>query len=297
MILRRPSDSLVLGFSPGAKYRVAFTDVTETVHAISDMHQFSPASEYVFGGTMAATALMAADLRRAGESLGVRLDCDGAAAGSYTEYSTGGHLRGYMRRKVLEEYDADPPANHEQLVGSEFRALAYLSRPGAEPDGKSVFRVSPPTFRNLVETYYLESFQLPSWANVGVRMDSAGVAKAMGIMVQCMPDGAMQEFVERVDVFTSEETLARVMDDPALETARAALDLPDIEIGTAVPLEFRCGCSRERSRAMLAGMPIRDLEEMAAAGAPQVVSCHFCGSAYEFPPEELREILAARKKA
>ncbi len=296
MILRKPSDSLVLGFSPGAKYRIAFTDVTESVHAISDTQDCCPASEYVLGGILASTVLMGADLRRPGDSLGVRCDCDGEAAGSYTEISVPGRLRGYMRRKVLEGYDADPAANHDRLLGNGLRVVAYLSHAGNEPDGKSAFEVAPPTFRNLVETYYIGSLQIPTWANIGVRMDSAGVAKAMGFVVQCMPDGAIQEFLEKADLFTSEEAMARVMDDPALETVREALGLPDIEIGTAIPLSFQCGCSRERSRAMISGLPEKDLEEMAAAGAPQTVCCHFCGSVFEFSPADIREILAEKKK-
>lgn len=295
MILRKPTDSLVVGFSAGPKYRVAFADVTEAVHAISDLQYCGPASEYVLAGMLASTALMGADVHRPSESLGVRMECDGLAAGSYTEIATGGNVRGYMRRKVLEECDADPIANHDKLLGGDLKVQAFLARPGEEPDAKSVFRVAPPTFRNLVESYYLQSFQIPTWANIGIRMDSAGVAKAMGFLVQCMPDGDMAGFVDKVDVFTSDEALARVMDDPVLETVRFALDLPDLEIGTTTPLAFHCGCSRERSRAMLAGLPLKDLEEMVAAGASQTVTCHFCGSAYEYSQEDLKEILAERK--
>ena len=296
MILRRPSDSLVLGFSPSTKCRVAFADTTETSHAISDAHGCGPASEYVLAGILASTALMGADVRRPGESLGVRFDCDGLVAGGYAEIAAGGAMRGYMRRKRIDECENDPAGSHERLVGDAWKVQAYFTRPPDEPDAKSVFRAEPATFRGLVEAFFLESFQIPTWANVGVRADASGVTRATGFLVQCMPDGKFEEFISRMERYTSEETLAAVMDDPVLETMREVLDLPDLEIGASTTLEFRCSCSRERSRSMLAGLPLRDLAEMAASGATQSVTCHFCGTTYDYPPEELRSILAKRKK-
>ena len=35
----------------------------------------------------------------------------------------------------------------------------------------------------------------------------------------------------------------------------------------------------------------RELREMAEAGEPVEVSCHFCNTRYTFAPQELREIL------
>lgn len=296
MILRKPMDVFVLGFSPETKFRVLFADVTEALHAISDMQGCTPVSEYILGGALVSTVLMGGDLTRPGETLSTRIECDGQAAGSYTEFAAGGAVRGYIRRKLLEGNESDPSQDLESLLGPELRIQAYLTRPGNEPDAKSLYRAIPPTFRNVVESFFLNSFHIPTWAAVGLRMDSAGVGRAIGYAVQCMPDGNMPVFLEKADIFTGAETLDRLLDDPALETARGLFDLPDLAIGRTETLEFRCACSRERSRAMLLGLPEQDLQEMIAADSVQTVTCHFCGSVYEYTQDDLREILAEKKK-
>ncbi len=296
MILRKPSDILVLGFSPETKFRVLFADVTEAVHAISDMQGCTPVSEYLLGGALVSTVLMGADLTRPGETLSARIECDGPAAGSYTEYAAGGAVRGYTRRKLLEGNESDPAQDLDALFGPELRVQAYLTRPGPEPDAKSLFRAAPPTFRNVVESFFLSSFHIPTWASVGLRMDSAGLGRAIGFAVQCMPDGNMAAFVEKADLFTSDETIGRLLDDPALETSREIFDLPDLAVGRTETLAFHCACSRERSRAMLLGLPEQDLREMAATDSVQTVTCHFCGSTYEYTQDDLREILAEKTK-
>lgn len=297
MIVRKPLDMLVCGYSASTKFRVTFADVTETVHAIATFQNCGVASEYVLGGALVSTAIMGAEVSRPGESLGVRMDCDGAAMGAFTEISAGGAVRGYVRRKVLPEYDADPVGSHKKLMGDELRIQLFRARPGNEPDDKSVFLVHPPTFRNLVETYAMGSLQMPTWANVGVRINEQGVDRVVGYAVHCMPDGDFSGFMEKADVFTSDEALNRLMDYPVLETMREVLGLPDLEIGTSRELHFECSCSRERSRAMLSGLPLQDLEEMAASGDEQTITCHFCGSVYGYTSDEIREILAERKKA
>lgn len=291
MILRKPSDMLVLGYSPRTKYRVMFVDVTESVHAISDFQNAGVASEYVLGGMLASTALMGFDLSRPGESVGVRMECDGLAMGSFTEYSVGGGLRGYVRRKSLPECDPDPIANHEKLLGSELRIQLFRAHPGNEPDEKSLFRVAPPSFQNILESFGLQALQIPTWANIGVRMDAAGVSRSMGFAIQCMPDGEFENFITQSDHWTSPETLDAILQEPILLNMRQALNIPDLEIRSTTPLRFQCNCSRERSTQMLHGLPLKDLQEIVASGDPQTITCHFCESSYEYSHEELQAIL------
>ena len=293
MILRRPTDALITGFAPTTKLRVTFADVTETTHAVSDLHECSPASEYALAYALATASLMAAPIRLPGESVSLRIDVPGLVHGAYAECSSSGHLRGYVCRKSLPEADEDPAAAEESLFGDSMAVKTFWSRPGMMPDMKSSFSIAPASFRRLVETYFLGNFHLPTWARFALRMDSAGVERAMAVMLQCMPGGDLRGFVDRESLFSENGMLDALFDDPVLETASGVFHLHDLAIEHLTDLAFRCDCSRKQSLAILAGQPETSLRA-ASADAQQVVTCQFCGTSYEFQPEDVRRILRSR---
>ena len=293
MILRRPTDALISGFAPTTKLGVTFADVTETAHAISDFHGYGPAAEYALAHTLASTCLMGAPIGPVGESASLRLDVPGPLHGAYAEVSSVGHLRGYVSRRSIPEADDAPAASEEALFGDSMDVRTFWSRPGSDPDMKSSFRIAPPSFQRLVEMFFLGNFHLPTRVRFAVRMDSAGVERAMAVMLQCLPGGNLRAFVRREELFAKDSELDAFFDDPVLEAASGVFHLHDLGISRVVNLAFRCDCSREQSRILLAGQPEAALRA-AARGLPQVVTCQFCGSSYEFQPDEIRRILRSR---
>ena len=295
MILRHPTDALVVGFAPKQKFFVGFADVTETVHAVADLHDCSPASEWVLAQAFASVSLMGAPLSSRGEALSVQADFSGEAAGFYVEHTFGGALRGYVRRKNLPDPDpaADPKTCLDALLGDSMTVRAYWTRPGQHPDAKAVFRVRPASFQGLVDQFFLRIFHLPTLTRFDLRMDDRGVEHAMALMFQCRLDGDMEGFIRRQAEFADDGRVADIFADPVLETVREILDIEDLGIVRNDPLAFRCGCSPENA---LATQPVESLRDAVAAGHSQTVTCQFCGASREFSLDDMRRILAQRTK-
>ena len=70
-----------------------------------------------------------------------------------------------------------------------------------------------------------------------------------------------------------------------------------VEFTERVPVEYRCGCSRERIEKALISIGKKELQEMISEGKTIEVNCQFCGKSYSVTVEELRELLkrAVRK--
>ena len=144
------------------------------------------------------------------------------------------------------------------------------------------------------------SEQVPSSVGLGVLLNRENtVRQAGGFIIQLMP-------------FTSEEVIQKLEDKLAgLHSVTALLDqgmtpedmlnelLGDfgVEITERVPVEYRCGCSRERIEKALISIGKKDLQEMISEGKTIEVNCQFCGKSYSVTVEELRELLkrAVRK--
>ncbi len=297
MILSRPNDCLVTAHSDALHYRAAFADVTETARAISDFQLAGQASEYVLAHALVSVALAGADLTEEGESISFHGILEqGSAAGFFVEYAYGGYLRGFVRRKLLPEFESDPPAHRVELLGPNMAVESVRSAPDGRPASKSVFR-APGSFQGLLECYFNHSVQIPTWAEVGVVTDpSNGVERIIALALQCLPDGDVPGFVRRESLFHSENgVMAALLDDPTVETAKYALEIPDLTVDSSVPLRFRCSCSREKSLAALKSLPEEDLRAMAETHSTRTVTCHFCGSTYEFGAEEIQALLPPSK--
>ena len=281
MILRHPTDALVTGFAPRRKFIAAFADVTETTHAIADLHGCSPASEWLLAHTLAAATLLGAPLSEKGESIALRIDDDGSAGGAYAEFTHGGRLRGYVTRKLLPDPEGAEGREPQwsDILGDSMRTKTLWERPGPVPNSVGGFRIRPPSFRALVEGHFLRTLHLPTWARFRVRMDDAGVESAMAFMLQCRPDGDLSGFVQRERAFSDEGGLDEIFDDPVVDTVRWKFDLDDLSIGNAEPLAFRCDCSRAGSLVALVALNGPDiLREAVENDAIPSVTCPFCGS-------------------
>ena len=126
-------------------------------------------------------------------------------------------------------------------------------------------------------------------------MDDGGeLVAAGGLLFQTMP-GHLPGMLDRVR--------ARLDDQPPLETLLADGLTPEeiltrafgpvaYEVLERQPLEFRCSCSRDRSRQALRMLDAEDILALLAEGEA-VVDCHFCHARYVFDREDLENVLRA----
>ena len=96
----------------------------------------------------------------------------------------------------------------------------------------------------------------------------------------------IEENVKRItsvtDLFRSGRT--------AEEIALMLLDGLEPNILDGNEPQYKCTCSRERTRDILASLSEDELEKMAAEQEQTEVCCHFCSKKYVFTPSELRGI-------
>lgn len=150
-------------------------------------------------------------------------------------------------------------------------------------------------------THYLnQSEQVPSVVEIGVHLDGLGrLAKAGGLLFQRLPGAApnaLDALSERLEDLPPLETLLADGHTPE-EILAMAYGPVEYTVLQHQPLEFRCTCSRERSRQALLTLHPDELLDLLRQGEA-VVDCHFCHERYVFGAEELAaifdEVVAAK---
>ena len=146
-----------------------------------------------------------------------------------------------------------------------------------------------------LERYFAVSDQVESV--VRIRTVPAGpevLGAAGGVLLQKLPGGdagALAAAGRRLDPEVLDRALLEANGSgPAL--LRALFPGVGVDVLTKRPIEFRCGCSRERVHRALLALGRAELEDLLASDGQAEATCEFCTTRYVIPAEELRTLIA-----
>jgi molecular chaperone Hsp33 len=146
--------------------------------------------------------------------------------------------------------------------------------------------------------YYLaKSEQIPSAVLLGVLLQNSEpyVTAAGGVMVQMLP-GANEHIVTMIeDTIAHAPHVTKLIKDGAtpVDLAKMALgDLP-FEVLEEKEVSFKCTCSLERARTMIAALGADEVRSMLDEDKGTVMTCGFCNEIYQLDEADLKEMLAA----
>ncbi len=146
--------------------------------------------------------------------------------------------------------------------------------------------------------YFAVSEQVPSSVGLGVLIDTdCSVRRAGGFIIQLMPQAEEEVIAHLEQKIAKISPVTEMLEhgwtpERMLEELLGSLELVVLD---KIPAQFACNCSKERVHKALASIPKKDLCSMADDAEPIEVKCQFCNTAYQFTPDELREM--ARQQA
>lgn len=291
-------DRLIHGIVADGEARLFAATATSTVTEAVLRHGTSPTTSAALGRMLTGAALLGASYKDF-DRLTVKIEGDGPVGGITAEATKEGHLRGYVKNPNAETpAKANGKFDVRGIVGE---GTFYVVREAGfeigfrpEPYVGSVPIVSGEIAEDFA--YYLaKSEQIPSAVLLGVLLQNSEpyVTAAGGVMVQMMP-GADERVVAMI-----EETIANaphvtsLMRAGAEPTDLARVALGDLQFAVLEEkvLSFRCTCSIERARTMIAALGRPEVESMLEEDKGAVMTCGFCNEIYQFDDDDLAEIL------
>ena len=149
-----------------------------------------------------------------------------------------------------------------------------------------------------ITAYYATSEQIPTVCALGVLVNpDKTVACAGGFIIQLLPAAdeatitAVENCISRVKPVTA--MLADGMTPE--EICKNVLDAFDMEILDEFDVSFKCDCSRHKVERALISTGAKELEDMSNDSVTSV-KCQFCGTSYDFSPEDIRRLLIKATK-
>ncbi|CCI85144.1 Hsp33-like chaperonin [Lactobacillus pasteurii DSM 23907 = CRBIP 24.76] len=289
------TDYLIKAIDKTKNLRLLTVYAKDMVAEAQRRHDTWSASSAVLGRTMIGGVLLAAAGLTEGQELTVRLLGDGPVGPTVVTAKADLTVKGYLRNPHI----ALPPKPNGHIDVKKAVGQGWLEVTKDIGLKQPYTGEVPITSGEIGEdfTYYLaKSEQIPSAVGVSVFVNPNNtIATAGGFMLQALP-GASDSLIE--------EVTKRINDLPALSTAfmdgMTPEDLAkkilgdDCKILEKDDVAFKCDCSKEKYKNIMATLDRAQLKEMIEEDHGAELTCNFCGQKYNFSQAELEEILKNR---
>ncbi len=289
-------DYMIRATAAGAQIRAFAVTARDLTEKARQIHNTSPICTAALGRLMCGALMMADMLKNEKDLLTIQIAGDGPIGGLTVTADVSGGVKGYVKNpSVILPPNAEGHLNVGGAVGQ--GTLTVIRDLGLKDPYVGQIRLHSGEIADDLTWYYAESEQIPSSVGLGVLMSKDNtVRQAGGFVIQLMP------FAEEETIAALEENLKKIMSVTAMlelgntpeQMLRMVLAGFDVHVTETIPVEYRCGCSRDRCERGLILLGTEEIDAMIreyeASGEAMRMTCHFCGREYSFTVEDLKKI-------
>ncbi|ARV71390.1 Hsp33 family molecular chaperone HslO [Vibrio campbellii] len=265
--------------------RGELVQLDEAYQRIISSKEYPAALQKLLGELLVSTTLLTATLKFEG-SITIQLQGDGPVSLAVINGDHDQKIRGVAR---WEGDIADDASLHE-MMGKGYLVITIEPKKGERYQG--VVGLEGETLADVIEGYFANSEQLKTrlWIRTG---EHEGKAHAAGMMIQVMPDGTgTPEDFEHLEQLTATVKNEELFTLPANELLYRLYNQDSVRLYEPQPVEFHCGCSRERSGAAIITVERAEINDILAEEGSVSLHCDYCGTSYSFDEAEITELYA-----
>ncbi|WP_238104864.1 Hsp33 family molecular chaperone HslO [Vibrio cincinnatiensis] len=237
----------------------------------------------LLGELLVATTLLTATLKFEG-SITLQLQGDGPVSLVVINGDNQQKVRGVARwQGEIEE-----EANFHQLMGKGHLVITIEPKKGERYQG--VVGLEGDSLAQVLESYFLRSEQLKTrlWIRTG---EHAGKPHAAGMLLQVMPDGTGTENdFEHLEQLTNTVKDEELFSLAANELLYRLYNQEKVQLFTPQAVEFKCGCSRDRSASAIIAIDKEQINTILAEEGVVALHCDYCGTTYSFDSAQVAEL-------
>ena len=270
-------------------------DASDIVFTAKKLHDLSRVSTAALGRLLCATSMMGNMLKQKDAFINRRILGDGEMGAVVAVGDSRGNVRGYVENpQVKTEYYNNGKINVAKAVGKSGMLSVMRDYGTGDPYIGQVELVSGEIAEDITN-YFATSEQIPTVCALGVLVDKEDgeVLLAGGLLIQLLP-GAFEDTIEKLEKNIAKlepvtTMLAKGMS--ILDICKTALDGFELEVLDENPVNYVCGCSREKLERYFMTMSDDDIRSMADEKGEAEAVCQFCNKKYVFTKDDLEAII------
>lgn len=269
-------DKIIRALICDGQVSLAVLETTRLVQRAVEIHKTQPEASHILGGLLTCGAYLASSLKseRGSVSLTVKaMEGDGAVSVSADADL---HVRGY----------ADGTCSHTLNGGT----LTVVREDGFSRPFVGTCEILSDDISDILETYFGQSEQIPTAVALSADFDKEGNCLfAGGVVMQLLPGADDERIAVAGDAFNAYKVCA----EKNFSKAEAVFEeyfgnIADGEVTTLFP-EYKCNCSEEKIRGVLASVGRVELLKIAEELGEVKVHCHYCNRDYIYDRKRIEE--------
>ena len=273
-------------------------DASDIVFTAQKLHHLSRSATAALGRLLCATSMMGAMLKQKDATINLRVMGDGELGPVIAVADSKGNVKGYVGNSDCPtEYYNNGKINVAKAVGRNGVLNVMRDYGSGEPYIGQVELISGEIAEDITN-YFATSEQLPTVCALGVLLDkdNGDVMLSGGLLIQLLPGAddstieKLEKNIEKLDPVTT--MLAKDMS--ILDICKTALEGFEVEVLDEYPVNYVCGCSKEKLERYFITMSDEDIRSMADEKGIAVANCHFCNRKFVFTKQDLENLIAEK---
>ncbi|EGQ9327352.1 Hsp33 family molecular chaperone HslO [Vibrio vulnificus] len=263
--------------------RGELVQLDEAYQRIISSKDYPAALQKLLGELLVSTTLLTATLKFEG-SITIQLQGDGPVSLAVINGDNEQKIRGVAR---WEGHIADDATLHD-MMGKGYMVITIEPKKGERYQG--IVGLEGDNLEQVLEGYFERSEQLKTriWIRTG---EHEGKAHAAGMLIQVMPDGTGSENdFEHLEQLTNTVKNVELFTLPANELLYRLYNQEQVRLFEPQNVEFRCGCSRERSGAAIVTVDKNEIYDILASDGSVSLHCDYCGTTYSFDESDVNKL-------
>ncbi len=292
-------DKIIRTITSDGAVTAACVDCSDIVFTAQGLHKTSPSATAAFGRLLAAGSLMGANLKQSKAKLNLSIKGGGPIGTVFVTGDSNGNVRGYVTNPDCPtEYYNNGKLNVAKAVGKDGTLGVIRDYGTGEPYVGQVPLVSGEIAEDITN-YFAVSEQIPTVCALGVLLDKVDekVLFAGGLLIQLLP-GAFEDTIEKLEKNISNLEPITTMFAKGmsiLDICKTALEGFEVEVLDEFPVNYVCGCSREKIESYFRGLPEEELRACIGENGKAEVQCRFCNKNYSFTEDDIEKIIKNKK--
>lgn len=289
-------DRIIRATGKKTPFRLIVVDMTSTMNEIGMQHNAKGFALKLLAENSIASIFLSAGLKFPG-TVSLTTNFGGEISMIQSDTTPQGLVRAMIPQSELQAIDANEPAIVPQNI-----KVVKLNEWGKRVHESIIEAPSVSMGQNLA-VYLLQSEQVRSAVGIEAKFNNDDPSKldyAVGFYIEAFPD-LEEKDINLIEVIVLNLPKFEEMYKPEegfnLDELLDQLRGPyDIDIVKELEPKAFCPCSQERMVSSIASLPLQDLQDLEKEGEDLDVTCDFCRSKYKVTLNDLREIIASRKK-
>ncbi|MDX1977808.1 MAG: Hsp33 family molecular chaperone HslO [Pseudanabaenaceae cyanobacterium bins.68] len=295
------ADQLIRATAVTGGIRAVGVITTATSREAAHRHQMSPIAAITLGRAMAASLLLASNMKQRQARVNLRFAGNGPIGTVFADAGQDGTVRGYVTHPGLAYVGEGGTSQAVAAVVGKNGFLDVMKDVGYDTPYTSTVELVSGDISDDVAHFLFSSEQTPSALLLGESYDQTGVVVSGGLLLQILPKAARDESL----LALLESRVASLQALPELLAGGKTLeqimesllgDLGLIIMPVERQVKFECRCSRQRMLGAIKILGEAEIEDMIATDHGAEATCHFCSAVYRATEADLHQLLAEMRQ-